>query len=386
MANATLHTNHGAIEIELYPERRAQDRRELRDPCRQGLLRRRHLPPRDPGLHDPGRRPDRHRHAAAPATSSRTSSTTTRSTAARWRWRTPARTRTAASSSSSRPTRARGSTASTPSSVASLRHGRRRRDLGGRDATHRDRPREDVTIQRVELAQDVARGAVAPSGDRRSSQNPASSAGPIVTAKTTVPIPTVPPSANPAASASDLDPRPDDARAVGAVRAPSTTMSESRGPAPIQAPRYSADAIPKSGIAIDEQGDPHAERVLGEPVDHVDRGQHLDEQRRRGRSSRPSRTRSSRPSAQATASTTSPTTTLAAPNESGVCFAIPWWSMSHGESPSSDSSWQTIPSAKRNSPSRRATDRRGEPAADARRHVHRPTLTLERSARPGSNR
>ena len=97
---------------------RAEDRRQLPEARRRRLLRRRDLPPRDQGLHDPGRRPDGHRHAAARATRSRTSSTSTRSCAARSRWRTPARTRTAASSSSSRPTRRRGSTASTPSSAA----------------------------------------------------------------------------------------------------------------------------------------------------------------------------------------------------------------------------------------------------------------------------
>ena len=51
---------------------------------------------------------------------------------------------------------------------------------------------------------------------------------------------------------------------------------------------------------------------------------------------------------------------FATPNESGVCFAMPWWSTSQGESPSFDSSWQTIASAKRNSP---RTEERG-PAGD----------------------
>ena len=106
MANATLHTNHGAIEIELFPADAPKTVENFHKLARRRLLRRRHLPPRDPGLHDPGRRPDRHRHRAAPATRSRTSSTSTRSCAARSRWRTPARTRTAASSSSSPPTRA----------------------------------------------------------------------------------------------------------------------------------------------------------------------------------------------------------------------------------------------------------------------------------------
>src|SRR3954463_440466 len=42
------------------PGRGAQDGRELHHPCGQGVLRRRHLPPHHPGLHGPGRRPDRH--------------------------------------------------------------------------------------------------------------------------------------------------------------------------------------------------------------------------------------------------------------------------------------------------------------------------------------
>jgi hypothetical protein len=37
---------------------RAEDRGELQEARRRRLLRRRHLPPRHPGLHDPGRRPD----------------------------------------------------------------------------------------------------------------------------------------------------------------------------------------------------------------------------------------------------------------------------------------------------------------------------------------
>src|SRR6187401_3486452 len=41
---------------------RAEDGRELPEACRRRLLRRRHLPPRDQGFHDPGRRPDRHGH------------------------------------------------------------------------------------------------------------------------------------------------------------------------------------------------------------------------------------------------------------------------------------------------------------------------------------
>ena len=52
-------------------------------------------------------------------------------------------------------------------------------------------------------------------------------------------------------------------------------------------------------------------------------------------------------------STTSPTAMFATPNESGVCFAIPWFSRSQGESPSFDSRMRTIASAKRKSPKTR---------------------------------
>ena len=43
----------------------------------------------------------------------------------------------------------------------------------------------------------------------------------------------------------------------------------------------------------------------------------------------------------------------AAPNESGVCFAMPWFSTSQGESPSFDSRMSTIASAKRRRPKTR---------------------------------
>ena len=67
------------------------------------------------------------------------------------------------------------------------------------------------------------------------------------------------------------------------------------------------------------------------------------------------------PSAHAIPSTTEPTQMLATPNESGECLAIPWWSVSQGESPSFDSSWQTIASAKRNSPKISAAPRATRP-------------------------
>ena len=59
------------------------------------------------------------------------------------------------------------------------------------------------------------------------------------------------------------------------------------------------------------------------------------------------------PSDHPMASTTTATATLAIPNESGVCFAMPWFSTSHGESPSFDSRISTIASAKRKRPKTR---------------------------------
>jgi hypothetical protein len=56
-------------------------------------------------------------------------------------------------------------------------------------------------------------------------------------------------------------------------------------------------------------------------------------------------------------STTIATTTLAKPNESGECFAIPWFRTSHGERPSFDSRMRTIASAKRRRPKTRLAAR-----------------------------
>src|SRR5262249_29898062 len=112
-----------------------------------------------------------------------------------------------------------------------VRDGRRRRDLDGGDGLVRPPPRaghDPASGAGIGVA-----GAGTPTGDRRKSQNPPSSAGPIVTANTIVPTPTVPPRANPAASASSSIP----ARTIPSrtcVRAPTTTIRESRGPAPIQ--------------------------------------------------------------------------------------------------------------------------------------------------------
>jgi len=59
------------------------------------------------------------------------------------------------------------------------------------------------------------------------------------------------------------------------------------------------------------------------------------------------------PSDHAMPSTPTATTMFAAPNESGVCFAMPWFRRSQGESPSFDSRIRTIASAKMKSPKTR---------------------------------
>ena len=76
MSTATMQTTEGPIVFELFDDDAPEDRRELPQARRRRLLRRAHLPPRDQGLHDPGRLPAGHRAPAAPATRSRTRSTT----------------------------------------------------------------------------------------------------------------------------------------------------------------------------------------------------------------------------------------------------------------------------------------------------------------------
>ena len=157
MSQATLHTNAGAIVLELHDEDAPKTVENFRKLAGRRLLRRPGLPPGDPGLHDPGRLPGGHRHAAVPATPSRTSSTTTRSCAGRWRWPTPAPTPTARSSSSSPPARRPGSTASTPSSArsstawTSSTRSRRHRDRRLRPAARAadDRARRALRVARL---------------------------------------------------------------------------------------------------------------------------------------------------------------------------------------------------------------------------------------------
>ena len=143
---------HGRDRDRALRRRRAEDGRELQEARRGRLLRRRHLPPRHPRLHGPGRRPDGNRLAAAPATRSRTSSTTTRSSAARSRWRTPGRTRTARSSSSSPLTRPLARREAHGLRPRDRRNGRGGRDLRASTATRGTSRTTDVKIERVELS------------------------------------------------------------------------------------------------------------------------------------------------------------------------------------------------------------------------------------------
>ena len=146
----TLHTNKGAIEFELFdddaPKTVANFLKLARDGFYDGVIFHRVIPDfmiqgGDPTGTGMGGR----------ATRSRTSSTTTRSFVARSRWRTPARTRTARSSSSSPPRRRRGSTGSTV--FGRVTNGMDVVDtIENVDTDASDKPRDDVTIERVELA------------------------------------------------------------------------------------------------------------------------------------------------------------------------------------------------------------------------------------------
>ena len=110
MTSATIATDIGDIEVDLYDESAPKAAANFVELAKQGLLRRRDLPPGHPGLRDPGRRRRVRQEGVAPdaagsgpaarATSSRTSRSRATTSAARWRWPTRARTRTARSSSS----------------------------------------------------------------------------------------------------------------------------------------------------------------------------------------------------------------------------------------------------------------------------------------------
>ena len=103
------------------------------------LLQRHGLPPGDPRLHDPGRRPARARATAAPATSSPTSSTPSSASTVPtcWRWPTPA-----PNTNGSQFFITVGAHAAPEPQAHHLRRGRRRREprRGRRDRQHRDRP------------------------------------------------------------------------------------------------------------------------------------------------------------------------------------------------------------------------------------------------------
>ena len=99
MSTATMHTNHGPIELELFdgeaPKTVENFEKLSRDGFYDGLIFHRVIADfmiQGGCPHGTG--------PAVPDTSSRTRSTTTRSSAARSRWRTADRTRTEASSSS----------------------------------------------------------------------------------------------------------------------------------------------------------------------------------------------------------------------------------------------------------------------------------------------
>ena len=59
---AVINTNQGAITLELYAEEAPQTVKNFITLAEEGFLQRRDIPPGDPRIHDPGRRPNRHRH------------------------------------------------------------------------------------------------------------------------------------------------------------------------------------------------------------------------------------------------------------------------------------------------------------------------------------
>jgi len=69
-----MSTNRGDMELEFWPDVAPNHVRKLPRPLLHGLLRREDLPPRDPGLHDPGRRSDGHGLGQRPRECSRRSS------------------------------------------------------------------------------------------------------------------------------------------------------------------------------------------------------------------------------------------------------------------------------------------------------------------------
>ena len=200
-------------------------------------------------------------------------------------------------------------------------------------------------------------------GVRPSSQNETSTTGPIPTAKTSVPIPTVPPSRKPTTSAAISSP----------VRAaPILTPRPLRGDEHQRVARPGAerraDVERRADAEADErdrdQPDPDAEPLLRERVDGVDRRQ--DDHERADQESRSGacRARSCALSRQASRSTTTETMRFAAPNEIPSCSARPWCSTSHGGRPSSDSRKQTIPHGAEEEPGHEPGDARGEAAVE----------------------
>ena len=98
MTSATIATEIGDIEVDLFDESAPKAAANFVELAEQGLLRRRHLPPGHPRLRHPGRRRQYGKKSslerggsgpADPATSSRTSRSRATTSAARWRWPTP---------------------------------------------------------------------------------------------------------------------------------------------------------------------------------------------------------------------------------------------------------------------------------------------------------